>query len=434
MFWGCFMQVSVQVTQGLERRMSVSIPAADVQNAVDRRIHDYARQVRIDGFRPGKVPIKLVRKRYGPQLRQETLGDLIEEHYRGALQQEGLVPAGQPKIEPQLDGEDGDFVFDAVFEVYPDIVIADFGEVEIERAVCDVTDADVDTMLDKLRRQRTRWDVVERAAVQGDQVTADYTGYLAGEAVEKATQQGAEIVLGAGRMLPDFEQGLTGVNAGESVSFDVTFPDDYPGQPVAGKTLNFEAQIKSVAEPILPDLDEAFVQSLGVESGDMAQLRTKVRDNMVSEAHERLRRDNRDAVMQAVADNHQLALPQALVDEEIRRLQDAQQQDQQALPAQESAEALAQQAQRRVQLGLVVRHIVDTNDIQVDQALLETRLNAIAVASGIGDPEVVKRLYHDSPRLIQELEGATLEEQVVEWVYGRAKVKTISRSFEDVVG
>lgn len=428
------MQVSVQVTQGLERRMSVSIPAADVQNAVDRRIHDYARQVRIDGFRPGKVPIKLVRKRYGPQLRQETLGDLIEEHYRGALQQEGLVPAGQPRIEPQLDGEDGDFVFDAVFEVYPDIVIADFGEVEIERAVCDVTDADVDTMLDKLRRQRTRWDVVERAAVQGDQVTVDYTGYLAGEAVEKATQQGAEIVLGAGRMLPDFEQGLTGVNAGESVSFDVTFPDDYPGQPVAGKTLNFEAQIKSVAEPILPDLDEAFVQSLGVESGDMAQLRTKVRDNMVSEAHERLRRDNRDAVMQAVADNHQLALPQALVDEEVRRLQDAQQQDQQALPAQESAEALAQQAQRRVQLGLVVRHIVDTNDIQVDQALLETRLNAIAVASGIGDPEVVKRLYRDSPRLIQELEGATLEEQVVEWVYGRAKVKTISRSFEDVVG
>ena len=431
------MQVSVQVTHGLERRMSVSIPAADVQNEVDRRIHDYAQRVRIDGFRPGKVPVKLVRKRYGLQLRQETLGDLVEEHYRGALQQEGLVPAGQPKIEPKLageNGEDGDFVFDAVFEVYPDIEIADFAEIEIERIVCDVTDADVDKMLDTLRRQRTRWDTVERAAVQGDQVTADYTGYLDGETVEQAAQQDAEVVLGAGRMLPDFEHGLTGVKAGESVSFDVTFPEDYPGQPVAGKTLNFQAQIKAVAEPVLPDLDEAFVQSFGIESGDMAQLRAKVRDNMVTEVRERLRRDNKDAVMQAIADNHELTLPQALVAEETRHLQDAQQHNRQAPPAQASAEALEQQARRRVQLGLVVRRIVDMNDIQVDQALLEERLNAIAVASGIGDPQVVKRLYRDDPRLIQEVEVGTLEEQVVEWVYGRANVKTVSRSFEDIVG
>jgi len=429
------MQISVQVTHGLERRMSVSIPAADVDSEVEQRIHDYAKQVRIDGFRPGKVPVKLVRKRYGAQLRQETLGELIDKHYREALRQEGLVPAGQATIAPdadreaEQDGEGEDFAFNAVFEVYPDIEIADFGEVEIERAVCDVTDADVDKRFEAMRRQRTRWDVVQRAAVQGDKVTTDYAGYLDGEAVEQAAEQDAEVVLGGGRMLPGFEQGLTGVKADESVSFDVAFPEDYPGELVAGKTLNFQAQIKAVAEPVLPELDEAFVKSVGVESGDPAQLRVQLRDSMTAEARQRLRHGNKEQVVQALLDHHELMLPQALVTAEVERLDEEQRQRSQAAPP-ASAEALEEQARRHVRLALLMRHIVEANGIKLDPELLNERLRAFAAT--LGDPEVVMRLYRSNPKWAEGMENATLEDQVVEWVYGQARVKVAPRSFDEL--
>ena len=429
------MQVSVQVTQGLERRMSVSIPTADVDNEVEQRIHDYAKQVRMDGFRPGKVPVKLVRKRYGAQLRQETLGELIDKHYRDALRQEGLTPAGQATIAPEADheaeqrGEGEHFTFDVLFEVYPDIEIADLSEVEIERAVCDVTDADVDQRLEAMRRQRTRWDVAPRAAVEGDKVTADYAGYLDGEAVEQAAQQDAEVVLGDGRMLPDFEQGLAGVKADESVSFDVAFPEDYPGELVAGKTLNFQAQIKSVAEPTLPEVDAAFVKSFGVESGDPAQLRAQVRDSMAVEARRRLSQSNKEKVVQALLDHHEPLLPQALVTAEIQRLDEERRQRSQA-PAPASAEALEAQARRHVRLALLMRHIVEANGIKLDQELLNERLRAFAAT--FGDPEIVMNLYRSNAKWAEGMESATLEDQVVEWVYGQAKVKAVPRGFDEL--
>lgn len=422
------MQVSVQVTSGLERRMTIQLPAASVEKEVDSRLRDYAKRARIDGFRPGKVPMKVVRQRFGAQIRHDVLGEMMQKSYYEALAQERLVPAGDPQIEPVASEPGGDFSYTATFEVVPQVELADMAGLSLERVVSDVTDEDVENMVQRIRKQRADWVEVERPAQESDRVVVDYTGRLDGEALEDAIRSDAMVVLGRGRLMPEFEQQLVGTVAGQELDFDVPFPEDYPVEKVAGRTLNFHASVKRVEEERLPEVDAEFAKAFGVEDGDLDELRRRVRVNMVREAQERLSGVNKTRLMDALLAAYQIEVPKIMVEHEVARMQ-----EHQTGPRPPASDVdLAAQAQRRVALGLIIREIVAANSIAVDPARVQRKIES--VASTFDDPDAVVRMYRGDKDLMRELEGVVLEDQVVDWVFERAQVTEVRKSFDEVIG
>ncbi len=427
------MQVSVEATGNLERKMTIQVPSERVDTEVDNRLKSLAKRVKLDGFRPGKVPLKVVRQRYGTGVYQEVLSEVLQESYREAVQQEGLEPAGNPSIEPtSLEGGDA-IEFTASFQVFPEVEVADFSDVEIERPKAEVADEDIDRVLDSLREQNKEWAEVKRKAKKGDRVTLDFVGSLNGEEFEGGKAEDFQVEVGAGRLIESFEKQLKGVKAGEEPTIDVTFPEDYPAENLKGQTAQFALTIKQVEGPKLPEVDEEFAKKFGIEDGSVEKLRADVRSNMERELRQALKGRVKQQVLEAVVDKHDFDLPDALVKSEINRLrEEAEKRFGGAEQTQPLPDSLFEdEAKRRVRLGLALRAIIDQKGFEVDAERVERDLEEMAAT--YEDPEEVKNYYRSNPQAKSNLESLVLEDQVVDWVVEQAKVTEKETSFQDVM-
>ncbi len=428
------MQVSVETTSGLERRMTVGIPAERIENEVNKRLQQTASRARVDGFRPGKVPMSVIRKRFGGSARQEVIGEVIQSSFYEAVMQEKLNPAGAPSVEPKQLEEGKDFEYVATFEVYPEVQLADFSGIDVERIDAEVTDEDVEKMLDILRKQNTSFENVDRAAQDGDQLTVDFTGRIDGEAFQGGTANNTQIVLGSGRMIPGFEEGLVGAKAGESRTLNVTFPEDYQNLELAGKAAEFEVMVHSVAEPVMPKLNDEFFARFGVEEGGLEGFRAEVRKNMERELRQAIKSKTKTQVMDGLLAINEVDVPKALISSEIDRLrQQAVQQFGGAniKPEQLPAELFEDQAKRRVSLGLIVAEVVKQNDIKPDNDRVRAMVEDLA--SAYQEPQQVINWYYQNEQQLAEIQSVVLEEQVVDTVLQKAKVTDKQVAYEDAV-
>jgi len=316
------MQVSVESGEGLERRMTVGLPPEQVEAEVDKRLREFARSARLPGFRPGKVPVKILRQRYGAQVRREVFGELIQSSYGEALAQEALRPAGAPQIEPDIDASEQRYAYTAVFEVLPQFELAPLGGKTLKRPVAEVLDSDLEAMLMRLREQRKTWSPVERPAQAGDQLTISFRGTIDGEAFEGGSGEGTKLEIGSGRMIPGFEAGLEGAKAGDERTLDLRFPDQYHAEHLKGKPVVFEVRVSEVAGPVLPELDAEFAKAFGVEDGDLGRFRADVRQNMERELKQRIEAKIKNQAMDLLLEANQIDLPDVLVRQEIETLKD----------------------------------------------------------------------------------------------------------------
>ena len=426
------MQVQLQSSEGLVRRLAIEVPAQQIDGEVDRRIKDMARRVRIDGFRPGKAPLQVVRQRYQGQVRDEVVGDVMGRAYQDAVTEQNLRPAGNPSIESVEGGVGESLKFVAALEVYPEFTLGDLSVLSIETISAEVTDADVEDMLNTLREQNAGWKEVDRAAATGDRVTVDFAGTLDGEAFEGGTGTGMMVVLGEKRTLADFEKGIEGIAVGEPArSFDVAFPEDYPVENLKGKTAQFTVTATLIEEKELPALDEAFAARFGSASVD--ELKADVRKNMQRELKQALKRQIKDRVITVVADSLDFAVPQALTDEEAVAMRDGF--VRQNLPGADvskfDASLFNEQAARRVKMGLVIMEIVKAADLRVDEALVEEFINDVAAA--YDEPAQVVASYKGDRELMSNARTVVLEQQAVDYVLSQAKVTTQTLAFKAVM-
>jgi trigger factor len=427
------MQVSVETTGALERRMEVQVPAERIEKAVDERLQKLSKTVRLKGFRPGKVPVKVVRQQFGQQVRQEVLGDVMQSTFNEAVVQEKLVPAAGPRIEPISLEQGSDLKYRAVFEVLPQIQLAAIENIEVTKPTAEVTSADVDAMIQNLREQRPTYAAVEREAQDTDRVAVDFAGTLNGEAFEGGQGENVSIILGAGRMLADFENGVRGAKADEQKTIEVAFPANYGAPNLAGKIAQFQITIKSVEERKLPELDDEFSKAYGVEAGGIDRLREEVEDNMRRELGEAVRGRVKKQVMDGLLAANPLDLPKSLVDSQVRELQidagrRAGAQDVSQLPP---AEGFVEQARRRVALSLLINEVIKTADIKLDGSKVQTRFEELAMQ--FPDPNQAIQTYRANPQIQRQIEASVLEDQVVDWVVERAKTSEQPSSFKELM-
>ncbi len=428
------MQVSVETTSGLERRMTVGIPAERIDNEVNKRLQQTASRARVDGFRPGKVPMSVIRKRFGDAARQEVIGEVIQSSFFEAVTQEKLTPAGAPSVEPKQLEEGKDFEYIATFEVYPEVSLADFAGIKVERIESEVTDTDLDNMLEILRKQNTSFSAVEREAATDDQLTLDFVGRVDGEEFQGGTATDTQLVLGSGRMIPGFEDGLVGAKAGETRTLKVTFPEDYQNQDLAGKAAEFEATVKEVAEPVLPELNDEFFAQFGVEEGGIEAFRTEVRKNMDRELRQAIKTKIKGQVMDGLLETNQVDVPKAMLSNEVDRLRvQAVQQFGGAniKPEQLPAELFEEQAKRRVALGLVVAEIVKQHELKPDEDRVRAMIEEMA--SAYQEPQQVINWYYQNEQQLGEVQSVVLEEQVVDTVLQKAQVTDKQVPYEEAV-
>jgi trigger factor len=433
------MQANLETLGQLERRLSIAVPMSEIEGEVETRLKQLSRNVKMHGFRPGKVPLKVVAQQYGPQVRQEVLGDTVEKTFGAAVKEQNLRVAGYPRFDPKplADGAEN-FEYSATFEVYPDIVLGDVAGVSVERPVLEVTDADVERTIEVMRKQRVTYDPVSRPAQEGDRVTIDYRGTIDGAEFSGGAAQNQPIVLGEGRLLPDFEKQLPGMQAGGEKSFELRFPDDYHGKDVAGKTAVFAVKVSEVAAPKLPEVDAEFAKSLGVADGDLGKLRSEVRANLEREVKSRLKARLKDQAMQVLIDTTKLDVPKSLVGMEVERLQQSARQDlaargvkmteQTPLPA----DLFEPQAQRRVTLGLILGELVKAHQLQPKPEQVKSAVEE--QAQSYERPEEVVRWFYQSPERLRDIESLVLEDNVVNWVTSTAKVVEKPVPFEVLMG
>lgn len=429
------MQVSIETLEGLERRMTVQVPSDTVTLAVEKKLNDLRKTVRIDGFRPGKVPLKVVQQKFGSHVRQEVIGDVIESSYQEAIIQEKVRPAGMPSIESIHSEEKEDVSYTAVFEIYPEIEEIKLDTIKVEKPVVEVSDEDLEAMIQKLREQRKDWSEVNRAAATGDQVMVDFEGRIDGEIFDGGTGKDMAVEIGAGQMLPEFEAGLEGISSGEEKVVTVNFPDDYHGKDVAGKTAEFTLKASKVSESILPDIDEEFIKAFGVENGDLEKFRSDVRANMDKEVSHKLKASIKNAVMAGLLEENKIIAPSALVAEEVKslKLQAAQRMGQDPATFDNSNlpdDMFEEEASKRVRLGLLVGEVIKRENIELDKSLVESTLTEM-IAS-YEQPDQVREYYRRNQEARAGLEGMVLEEQVVNHILDKAKVTEKQCSFEEM--
>ncbi len=427
------MQVSVETTGALERRMEVQVPAERVEKAIDERLKSMSRTVRLKGFRPGKVPVNIVRQQFGPQVRQEVLGDVVQSTFAEAVLQQNLTPATGPRIEPINMEQGSDLKYRAVFEIFPDVQIKGLESIEVNRPQAEVTPADVDAMIENLRQQRPTFVAVDRESRDTDRVTVDFEGTIEGKAFDGGKGEKVPVVLGAGRMLADFEAGLKGVRAGETKTIDVTFPENYGAQELAGKTAQFALTIHTVEEQKLPELDDEFCKSFGVEEGGIERLREEVEDNMRRELADAVQARVKKQVLDGLLAANPLELPKSVVDTQVRELQlDAGRRmgakDVSELPP---AENFVEPARRRVALSLLISEIVKNAELKVDHARVNERLEELA--QQFPDPEKALQTYRGNAQIRRQLEAGVLEDQAIDWIVERAKVTDQPSSFKELM-
>ncbi|KXX64488.1 trigger factor [Marichromatium gracile] len=423
------MQVSVESGEGLERRVKVELPSEQITNAVDQRLQQLARSAKLPGFRPGKVPMKLVRKRYGAQVLEEVFGEQVQASFYEALTQESLRPAGQPEVEPEIDVEAGRFAYVATFEVMPEVELAALEGRALKRPVCELAETDLDALIERLRDQHKTWSPVERAAEQGDQLTISFAGTIDGEAFEGGSAADVELELGSGRMIPGFEDGLVGAAAGETRTVEVTFPEEYQVEALAGKPASFEITVSQVAEPTLPEVDGEFVKRFGIEDGDVERFKNDVRENMARELKQRLEARTKEAVMDLLMEANPVEVPQALVRDEIASMQEEMRRSVGAQGEVQLPDALFEEpARRRVALGLIIGELVKQNELKADQDRVQAMLDEMAAT--YENPQAVIDYYKAERGRMAALEAAVLESQVVDLVLGQVTVEDEQTSFE----
>jgi trigger factor len=431
-------QANIEQVSALERRVNLSVAMNAIESEVTSRLKHVARTARIDGFRPGKVPMSVVAKQYGGEFRQEALGNAIERVFTQVVQDHKLKVAGFPRIEPKTDAADP-FIFEfyAVFEVYPEITLGDLSGAEITRPIVEVADAEVDKTIDVLRKQRVQYESADRAATKGDLVTLDYVGKVDGVVFAGGEAKGFRVVLGEGRTLPDFETALMDVKAGDQKTFDVAFPADYQAPELAGKTAQFSVEVTDVAEPKLPAVDTEFAKSLGVADGDVAVMRAEIQANLEREVKNRIQAQVKDQVMQAILTATQVETPKSLVKNEAERLMEQARNDMQArgmnvadIPM--PTDIFEERAQRRVALGLILAEVVQSNQLSAKPEQVTAMIEEFA--QSYEDPQNVVAWYRKNPEKMQEIESLALENNVVEWVLGQVKVIDKATSFDELMG
>ncbi len=430
------MQVSIETLEGLERRMTVQIPSQRIAEAVEKKLRDLSKTVRIDGFRPGKVPLKVVQQKFGGHVRQEVLGDVIESSYQEALIQENVRPAGMPSIDSVNSEDKEDVSYTATFEVYPELEQLDLESIKVEKPLVEVTDEDFDNMLLKLREQRKTWKETEAAAETGYQVMVDFEGRIDGEPFEGGAGKDMPVEIGAGQMLAEFETGLEGIKAGEEKVVEVNFPEDYHGQDVAGKKAEFTLRATQVSKPELPEVDAEFAKGFGIDDGDLEKMKSDVRANMEKEKNDRLKLHIKNAALAQLLEHNEIIAPSALVAEEIKslRLQAAQRMGQDPSAVNENTlpdELFRDEASRRVQLGLLISEVIGKEKIELDQSLVDETIEEMAVA--YEEPEQVRHYYRQNQQARSGVESMVLEDQVVAHILEQAQVSEKQASFEDLM-
>jgi trigger factor len=426
------MQVSLTATGGLERRLEVAIPAAEIDGEVAQRLNKISRTARLKGFRPGKAPLAVIRQQYGEQVHGEVINDLMRSSFSEAVAREKLNPAGGPRIEPIAMGPGSDLKYAAVFEVLPEVRLNPVAALAVDKPVASVSDSDLDAMLDTLRKQRPVFSEVTRGAIANDRVTVDFTGTIDGVEFEGGAGNAVPIVIGAGRVMKEFEDALIGAKAGENREFNATFASDHTNPKLAGKQAMFKVTVGKVEEQLPAPLDEAFAKSFGIADGNLESLRNEVRANMERELNESIRQKMRAQVLEGLFTQNPLELPRQLVEETIQELQvemlrRAGVRDAKQLPPREPFE---QPARRRVALGLLMSELVRSAGIKVSREAVQEKLNELA--SSYSNPDEVRRTYLQNPEMMRQIESQVLEQQAIDWALGQAKVTEKPTSFSEL--
>lgn len=429
------MQVSVETTSGLERQLTVTVPADRIDKDVDKQVLQQARTRRMDGFRPGKVPPKVIKRMYGDAIRYDVLNRVVQESFFEAVKQEALQPAGPPNIEFKNDKEGEDVQFTATFEVYPTIEIQNLSNSEIEKQVASIKDSDIDKMVETLRKQQTSWKETRGMSKDGYQVNIDFEGFIDGEAFEGGKAEGHELILGSNSMIPGFEAGLIGTKAGEEPEINLTFPEDYQAENLKGKAATFKTKVNTVSKPELPELNEEFFTRFGVEAKDETSFKAEVSKNMAREMNQALKTKLKNQVFDSLVANNAIDVPSALVDDEIDNLRkQAVQQfggDAQMDPSTLPKELFQEQAKRRVVIGLLVQEVIKSAELKPDEARIDSMLAEIA--ESYQDPEEVLSYYKSNKDMMNQIASLALEEQVVDQLLSSAKVSEVEVSYEDAI-
>ncbi len=431
------MEATTAQANELERRVDLSIAIADVEKEMEQRLKRMGKNMKMPGFRPGKVPFNIVKQQYGDQARHEVLAEELDRVFGETVTSQKLRVAGYPRIEPKTTESATHLEFSAIFEVYPEFTPGDMSSVEVERPVLEVTQAEIDKTIDILRKQRVSYADIDRAAAKDDRVVIDFLGKKDGEPFQGGQASDYPFVLGHGMMLPDFENAVEGSKAGETKTFDLTFPADYFAKDLAGQTVQFEITVKQVQEPKLPEVNDEFAKSMGIGDGDVAKMRAEIEANLKREVKRRIEGKLKDQVMDALLKANPITVPNALVEMEIQRLMQAARQDMEQrgmqikdMPIQ--PEWFADQAKRRVTLGLILAEVVKTEQLQAKPE--QVRAMVEESAQSYEQPEEVIRWYYAQPQRLGEVEGVVIENNVVEWVLSKAKVTDKAAVFDELMG
>ena len=430
------MQVSVETTQGLERRVTITVPAASVDEAVQGRLKQLAKTQRINGFRPGKVPVSVIKKRFGAAVRQEVAGDVMQRHFYEAVMQEKITPAGMPTFDLSKDEDGADLEFVATFEVYPDVKVAALDKINVEKPVVEITDKDLDNMMETLQKQHASWKEVKRKAKKDDKVTINFVGTIDGEEFEGGKAEDFPLELGKGRMIPGFEKPLVGAKKGEEVVAEVTFPEDYHAENLKGKAASFAITVTKVEGLDLPKVDEEFAKLFGVEEGGVDALREEVKKNMQRELDQTLKSQVKESVIAGLLENNKLDLPSALVEQEINALREQAkqrfaQQGQGANMPELPADLFKDNAERRVSVGLLLGEVIKDNKLEADQEKVDALI--ATTASAYEDPQEVVEYYASNNELMQQMQNLALEEQAIDVILAQAKVKEVKKDFDEIM-
>ena len=424
------MEVTVESTGTLERRMRVELPIAPIEQQVDSRLKKVGRTAKIKGFRPGKVPAKVVRQRYGKQVREEVLSEVLQKSYTEAVTQQNLNPAGGPKIETE-DDNGKTFAFTATFEIMPEIKLKNLEKIKIEKPDVSIGDSDIDDMMLNLRKQKASWEEVDRKSAEGDRVVIDFVGKLKGEVFPGGEGKEYPVVLGAGQMLPDFEKGLMGVKAGDETTFKVKFPKEYHSEDLAGKKADFEIKVHRVEGEVLPELNDEFAESFNVTEGGLEKFKTDVRENMEREASQKVKNDMREQVMNALLETNPLEIPHTLKHQEMHALQ---KEAMQRLGVEDPEKAppldgFSAGAEKRVALGLLLRQVIEDKEIKADEALIRARVEELC--AGYENADDMVNMYMSNPQVMQQVEPMVVEQQAINWIIDNGKSKDKKISFKE---
>ena len=441
------MATAVENLGKLERRLTITFPLSDVRTEVEKRLKQQAKTARAPGFRPGKVPLKMVAAQYGYQIESDVLNDKVGQAFSSAADEAQLRVAGMPKIEPKQEAPEGMLAFDATFEIYPEVTLPALDGIEVETVKTDVSDAEIDKTIDILRKQRVHYhakgeagehgDGGEAVAANGDRVTVDFVGVIDGVEFSGGKAEDYAFVLGEGRMLPEFEAATVGLKVGESKTFPLAFPEDYHGKDVAGKTAEFTITLKQLEWAHLPEVDAGFAESLGIEDGDIAKMRDDIKVNLEREVGARIKARNKEAVMDALVKATEMDVPKVMIEQDSERLAEQTRQDMaqrgmdvKSLPF--PADLFATKAERRVRLGLILSQLVQDNNLQATQDQVKNQIEDFS--QSYEDPKEVLKYYYSDRRRLGEIEALVLEENVVNYVLGKAKVTAKDIAFDELMG